>query len=136
MSSAQDGRPDRARSVAGDATLEALDELVAVGRDNVVAWMGVMARVEVIRRLRLSGVPYTTMSIPEGERIIDAVSANQQRLAQAAARFRQASMLELRAEGWSTGEIARAFGITRQRVSVILSGFAEPTAPTATDIDA
>ena len=58
-----------------DPVLAALDCLVAAGRENVSAWMGIMARVDAVREMRRQGVAYTEMSIPEGVPIIDAVSA-------------------------------------------------------------
>ena len=110
-----------------DPILEALGELVAVGRDNMVAWLGVMARVEQVRELRQQAVPYRDMSLSEGISIIGAIRDNQERLTEAAARFRRASARQLREEGMSVAEIARAFGVSRQRVAALLSDDADNT---------
>ena len=104
-----------------DPILDALLELVAVGRANIAAWVAVMTRVEEVRELRRQGVPYSEMELREGESIINAVSDNQERLTNAAARFRRASARQLRQEGMSVADIARAFGVSRQRVAALLS---------------
>lgn len=96
-----------------------MDDLVAAGRENVTAWMGIMARVDAVRELRRQGVPYNEMSI-EGVPIIDAIGAAQDRLTTAAARFRRASARELHDAGLSLAEIGRLFGVSRQRISSLL----------------
>jgi DNA invertase Pin-like site-specific DNA recombinase len=101
----------------------ALDQLLAVARENIVAWVGVMERVEQIREQRRAGTPYTKMDVnPATPPIIDAVSRNQERLTQAAAVFRRSLARELVAEGMSYAEVARVFGVTRQRVGNLLRG--------------
>ena len=103
-----------------DPILDALLELVAVGRANISAWIGVMNRVEEVRELRRQGVSYSEMELREGESIIAAISDNQERLTSAAARFRRASARQLREEGMAVADIARAFGVSRQRVAALL----------------
>ena len=103
-----------------DPVLRAMDDLVAAGRENVVAWMGIMERVDAVRDLRRQGVPYTQMSLPDGVPIIDAIGAAQDRLTTAAARFRRASARELHDSGLSLAEIGRLFGVSRQRIASIL----------------
>lgn len=105
-----------------DPILDSLLELVAVGRANITAWVGVMTRVEEVRELRRQGVPYSQMELREGESIIAAISDNQERLTTAAAKFRRASAHQLRQEGMSVADIARSFGVTRQRVAALLAG--------------
>ena len=101
--------------------MAALDELVTVARENIVAWVGVMERVEQIREQRRGGLRYTEMPGPtHGPSIIDAVSRNQERLTAVAARFRRALARALVGEGLSYAEIARLFGVTRQRVGNLL----------------
>jgi lambda repressor-like predicted transcriptional regulator len=104
-----------------DPILDALGELVAVGRANIATWVDVMSRVEEVRELRRQGVAYRDMSLEEGVSIIAAISDNQERLTAAAARFRRASVRELRKEGMSVADIARAFGVTRQRIAALLA---------------
>jgi predicted XRE-type DNA-binding protein len=106
---------------ADDAVLVALDHLVAAARANIVAWVGIMERVEKIREQRRLGLAYTQMSVTaDSPPIIDVVASNQERLTVAAAHFRRALAHQLADEGWSTAEIARTFGVTRQRVSALL----------------
>ena len=104
-----------------DPILDALTELVTVGRANIVAWIGLMARVEEVRELRRQGVPYSEMSLSEGDSVIATISDNQERLTSAAARFRRASARQLRVEGMPVADIARSFGVSRQRVAALLS---------------
>ena len=106
-----------------DEVLPALDELMAVARDNIVAWVQVMERVEQIREQRHAGVKYTEMQLKTaGPSVIDAVSSNQERLTTAAAQFRRALARALVDEGLSFAEVARLFGVSRQRVGNLLRG--------------
>ena len=103
-----------------DRLLEALDMLVAAGDANVEAWSALKERVEAIRGQRQRGVMYSQMTLPEGLPVIEAVTANQERLAVAAAHVRRTIARELQTEGWSASAIARTFGVTRQRVAELL----------------
>jgi hypothetical protein len=115
--------PDR----ESDAVLDSIDGLLAAARENIVAWVGVMERAEQIREQRRSGVPYTEMQISSTTPpIIDAVSRNQERLGAAAAALRRALAHALNAEGMSHADIARAFGVSRQRVGMLLRNEPEP----------
>jgi len=113
-----------------DPVLHALDELVAAARANVSEWEHVISRAERIKELRAGGHPYRAMRIEDdGPTIIDVVSRNQSRLTDAAAAFRRAIARELVAEGMSRAEIARLFGVSRQRVGMLVSGGAGPHDP-------
>ena len=109
-------------TVPGDPLLEALDELVAAALANMRAWTEMMSRVERVRELRRQGVPYRDITLDDDSapKIIDVLTANQERLSVAGARYRRASVRQLRADGMSTSEIARSMGVTRQRVANIL----------------
>lgn len=100
--------------------LDALDELLAVGRANILDWVGVMTRVEQVRALRSQSIPYKDMARTDGLSIIAAVTANQERLTAAAARFRRATARELHDGGMSAAEVARVFGVSRQRIGALL----------------
>lgn len=121
--------------MSDDTVLDALEELVAVGRANIVAWVGVMSRVDEVRTLRTQGVAYSDMSLSDGIPIIGAIGENQERLTAAAARFRRAAVKQLHDEGMGAAAIARAFGVTRQRVAVLLADDARE-GEAATSIDA
>jgi AraC-like DNA-binding protein len=122
-------------SRAPDEVLAALDDLVAAARANIVSWIGVMERAEEIRRQIHLGVPYGEMEVDSATPpIIDAVARNQERLTAVAARFRRALAGELAAEGWSAAEIAKAFGVSRQRVANLLKADGASAPATATPV--
>lgn len=113
-----------------DAVLDAIEGLLAAARENIVAWVGVMERAEAIREQRRAGVPYSQMRIDTTTPpIIDAVSRNQERLGSAAAALRRSLAHALAAEGMSHADIARAFGVSRQRVGMLLRNEPEPGEP-------
>ena len=103
-----------------DPVLEALEDVVAAARANVVTWMGVMARADVVRDLRRQGIAYRDMQVDGGVPIIESIGEAQERLNAAASRFRRTTIRELHAEGMTAAEIARIFGVSRQRVSSLL----------------
>ena len=115
-----------------DPVLDAIDGLLAAARENIVAWVGVMARAESIREQRRSGVPYSDMHIDTTTPpIIDAVSRNQERLGVAAAALRRSLAHALAAEGMSHADIARVFGVSRQRVGMLLRNEPDSAEPEA-----
>lgn len=118
--------------VSDDAVLAALDDLVAVGRSNIVAWIGVMSRVDEVRALRSSGTAYKDMTLSDGVSIAEAIATNQEKLTAAAAKFRRATARQLHNEGMTPSAIARAFGVTRQRVAALLTD--EPQEPDVTTV--
>lgn len=119
--------PTPSPSHGSDAVLEAIDGLLAAARENIVAWVGVMERAEAIREQRRLGVPYTEMRITsETPPLIDAVSRNQERLGTAAAALRRAVAHMLFDAGMSHADIGRIFGVSRQRVGMLLRNEAEP----------
>ena len=117
-----------------DPVLAALSDLVAAGRENVMAWMGIMARVDAVREFRRQGIPYVEMSIPDGVPIIDAVGAAQDRLTAAAAQFRRATARQLHDSGLSLAEIGRLFGVSRQRIAALLDDDSGSTPHEATRV--
>jgi len=119
--------PTPSAAVGTDPVLDAIDGLLAAARENIVAWVGVMERAESIREQRRLGVQYTEMRIASTTPpLIDAVSRNQERLGTAAAALRRSLAHTLAAEGMSHADIARAFGVSRQRVGMLLRNESEP----------
>lgn len=114
-----------------DPVLDALDQILGVGRANVTSWMLIMDRIERIRKLRHEGVQYAQMTLGDETRLIDELADNHRRLSEAIAQLRNASIVELRDEGMSVAEIARGFGVSRQWVSRLLGELtgAQPELP-------
>jgi hypothetical protein len=113
-----------------DPVLESIDGLLAAARENIVGWIGVMERAEMIREQRRAGVPYSAMQIGgTTPPIIDAVARNQERLGAAAAALRRSVAHALVAEGMSHADVARVFGVSRQRVGMLLRNEPEPGEP-------
>lgn len=109
------------RAGGEDPVLEALDELLVVARQNMAGWLAVMERVEQVRGLRLSGLRYADMPTGDvGNSVMNVVATNQERLTLAGAHLRRASARQLLDEGMSIADIARAWGVSRQRVSNLL----------------
>ena len=117
-----------------DPTLDALEALLAAARENIVAWVNLMARIDEIRDLRRSGVRYSDMLLTsDGPSIIRTVAMNQERLTQAGAQFRRAAARQMYAEGRTVTDIARAFDVSRQRIDSLLHG-EEPSTGSATSV--
>lgn len=109
-----------------DPVLQALDALLHAARRNVVGWMTAMERIDHVRAQRARGTAYRDMALSAaGERLLDVVTDNQERLTTAAAQLRRALAQQLHEEGMSTAEIARSFRVSRQRVSALLQGEAQ-----------
>ena len=101
--------------------LTALDELVAALKTNDAAIRAMLKRAETLRRARRKGLPYREIvTAEERPLIVELLSANQERLATAGARFRRAEAKALRGEGLTLDEIATLFGVTRPRVVALL----------------
>jgi len=121
-----DAREDR-----DDPLLDSLATLLVAARENIVAWIRAMDQIDEIRELRRQGLRYSDMALSTGPSLIDVVASNQERLTAAAAAYRRASVRQLHAEGMSIADIARGFGVSRQRVANLLH---ETTADDATGI--
>ena len=106
---------------AADPLLAALDQLVCVGRNSVVGWIGVMTLTDQIREQRARGISNVNRSPDACEALISTVALLQSELTTAAAQFRRAAAQQLRSEGMTAANIARTFGVTRQRVAHLLT---------------
>ncbi|HVA05737.1 MAG TPA: hypothetical protein VNG12_03245 [Acidimicrobiales bacterium] len=80
-----------------------------------------LTRIQRIREERLSGDPYLDiLSRGEGQLLVRTLTENLQSLQRHGHRLRRAEARALRAEGASTARIAELFGVSRQRVLVLL----------------
>jgi transcriptional regulator with XRE-family HTH domain len=104
-----------------DDVLEALDALLAVLRDSTRRNQVATRRAQTIRRLRSHGRSYREILGRDERALIQQVTReNLDGLLQAGGRLRRAEARALYAEGMTMEEIAALFGVTRQRVSVLL----------------
>jgi DNA-directed RNA polymerase specialized sigma24 family protein len=105
----------------GDDVLEALDALLVVLRDSTRRNQDATRRAQTIRRLRSHGRTYREI-LGRSERalILQITRENLDGLLQASSRLRRAEARALYAEGMTMEQIAELFGVTRQRVSVLL----------------
>lgn len=109
-------RPD-----AADATLGALDDLVAAAAKMAQVTTLIQEHAAVIRSCRAEGLPYRQIVEREGQPLIAAVFTDAIAHFEAAGtRFRQAKAAALREEGLTLEEIGTLFGLTRQRISGLL----------------
>jgi DNA-directed RNA polymerase specialized sigma24 family protein len=104
-----------------DEVLEALDALLVVLRDSTHRTQAATRRAKTIRRLRRDGRSYREiLGRDERALILQVTRENVDGLLQASSRLRRAEAAALYAEGMTMEEIAELFGVTRQRVSVLL----------------
>ncbi len=101
-----------------DAALQALCTAVDHAQDRL---RDVSARMAVLQRERERGREYAEI-VAEEERplLVEMLTEVLDELAAAGATFRRAEARVLHAEGLSQEAIARLFGVTRQRVGVLL----------------
>lgn len=104
-----------------DDVLDALAALDAVLRESTRRNQDATRRAQTIRRLRHHGRSYREiLGRPESALILQITRENLDGLLQASSRLRRAEARALYAEGMTMEEIAGIFGVTRQRVSVLL----------------
>lgn len=101
-----------------DEALETLFEAVRHAQEQLDA---VSARAEFLRRERAQGRPYAEL-VDEQERplLVELLTKVLDELSTAGAAFRRAEARVLHEDGMSQEAIARLFGVTRQRVGVLL----------------
>ena len=78
-------------------------------------------RAEYIRRMRADGKAYREI-VPTEERplIVEMLSTNLERLAEVGSKLRRAEAQALYDEGMTMAQIANLFGVTRQRIAVLV----------------
>jgi DNA-directed RNA polymerase specialized sigma24 family protein len=107
--------------MAEDAFLHALTELEEVLTENDRRATLIKKRMARIRRLRARGVRYAdTVSNEDGPLIVHLLTESSTALDTCGASVRRAEAQALYAEGLTMDEIAKSFGVTRQRVSALL----------------
>jgi hypothetical protein len=104
-----------------DAVLAALTALVDLLAANERRSTGMRERVDEIRRLRAEGLGYgEIVAQEEPPHIVELLTESAQALDAVGARVRRTEAAALYAEGLTMDEIARHFGVTRQRISALL----------------
>ncbi len=106
---------------AADATADALVALVEELTDAIAELDLVRERARAVLHRRAAGTGYADI-VGSKERpfIAEMLTATMTGLGEAGGRYRRAQVRALRAEGCTVPEIARLFGVTRQRVSALL----------------
>jgi hypothetical protein len=104
-----------------DEFLEALTALEEVLADNGRRASLIKKRIAQVRRLRARDVPYTELVASEdGPLIVHLLTQSSVALDTSGANVRRAEAEALYAEGLTMEQIAKSFGVTRQRVSALL----------------
>ena len=107
--------------MAGDAFLEALTALEGVLADNDRRTRLIKKRMTRIRRSRARGVLYAeSVSREDGPLIVQLLTESSTALDTSGANVRRAEAHALYNEGLTMEQIASRFGVSRQRVSVLL----------------
>lgn len=104
-----------------DETLSELDHLIVALDENARAIEVIRERADGLRQRRAAGETWAEI-VPTEERplVVEVLSANLNRLAEAGSRFRRAEARALHREGMTMDRIAALFGVSRQRVSALL----------------
>ena len=107
--------------MTNDEFLEALTALEEVLADNARRSGLIKKRIAQLRRLRARDVPYTELVTgEEGPLIVHLLTESSTALDSCGANVRRAEAEALYAEGQTMEQIAKSFGVTRQRVSALL----------------
>jgi ParB-like chromosome segregation protein Spo0J len=111
----------RTTDTSDDELLEALAALEEVLADNGKRASLIKKRIAQLRRLRARDMPYTELVVSEdGPLIVQLLTASSTALDRCGANVRRAEARALYAEGLTMEQIAKSFGVTRQRVSALL----------------
>jgi hypothetical protein len=105
-----------------DETITELRGLVEVIDDTIARLEAVRQRAAYIEGRRLDGDLYRVIvAAEERPLIVESLSMVLDSLATAAGRFRRAEAAALHGEGWTHERIAQFFGVTRQRIGILLN---------------
>lgn len=115
--------PSQGGQAPSEPLLLALDELERAARDVTRAVDLLTDRAEWIRGARRAGSAWRDIVDAEERPLIaELLTTTISRFESAGTRFRQAKARALHDEGMTMEQIAGLFGVTRQRVSVLLRG--------------
>jgi len=107
--------------MAGDAFLDALTALEEVLAENERRTRLIKKRMTRIRRSRARGILYAeSVSREDGPLIVQLLTESSTALDTSGANVRRAEAQALYNEGLTMEQIASRFGVSRQRVSVLL----------------
>ena len=102
-------------------TDQALDDLCGAVTRAQALLDGVLRRADVLKAARAEGRPYAEIVRNEDRPlVVEMLTHVLDEVAAAGAAFRRAEARALHADGLSQEAIAELFGVTRQRVSVLL----------------
>jgi Sigma-70, region 4 len=111
----------RTADTSEDEFLEALVVLEQALADNGKRAGLIKKRIAQLRRLRARNMPYTELvASGDGPLIVQLLTESSTALDSCGASVRRAEAKALYAEGQTMEEIAKSFGVTRQRVSALL----------------
>lgn len=103
----------------------ALDDVVDAAKTSATESRQIIERADRIRRLRARSTAWrATLEQEDRPRLVEMLSAMLNRLSAASGRLRRAQARALRNEGMSIEQVARLFGVSRQRVSMVLRSHA------------
>lgn len=107
--------------MVNDPVLVALEDLREALACNVEVGQTVLARIDELTDRRAAGASWTEVTMSE-ERplVVELLSANLDRLSTAGSRLRRSQAKALHDEGMTMEQVARFFGVTRQRISALL----------------
>ena len=107
--------------MAEDAFLETLTALEHTLADNERRATLIKKRIAQLRRSRSKGASYAEIvSSKDGPLIVQLLTESSTALDTSGANVRRAEALALYAEGLTMEQIAKRFGVTRQRISTLL----------------
>ena len=107
--------------MAQDAFLEALTALEDTLAENQKRATLIKKRIAQLRRLRSNGASYAeSVAGWEGPLLVQLLTESSTALDRSGANVRRAEARALYAEGLTMEQIAELFGVTRQRVSILL----------------
>jgi hypothetical protein len=104
-----------------DAVLTALDDLVDALGEAARIKQAADRRVKQIKRQREKGQSYSDIiGATDGPLLVELMRQNTGRLIEVGSRLQRTEARALYDEGMTMEQIARRFGVTRQRVSMLL----------------